>query len=99
MEALIVNEKELNQARAEVFKALGHPARMAMVDRLRRGEACVCELRDLVGLDMSTVSKHLAVLRAARVVSTRREGSWIRYSLRLTCVDTFLSCLDNVLKS
>ena len=56
-------------ARAEIFKALGHPARLTMVTALGTEERCVCDLQELVGSDMSTVSKHLAVLRAVGVRS------------------------------
>lgn len=85
-------------ARAEVFKALGHSARLLMVEALREGEKCVCDLRDLVDLDMSTVSKHLTVLKKAGVVEGRKKGNWVYYSLRLHCLDTFLSCLDSFLE-
>ena len=56
-------------AQARIFKALGHPSRLLMVDALREGEKCVCDLQALVGDDMATISKHLAVLREAGVVS------------------------------
>ncbi len=93
---LILNERR-NLARAEVFKALGHPARLAMVDALRDGDKCVCDLRELVDLDMSTVSKHLSVLKRAGIVEGRKQGNWVWYSLNLGCLDTFLGCLDGFL--
>lgn len=79
--------------RAAVFKALGHPARLLMVDALREGELCVCHLQDMVGSDMSTISRHLAVLRNAGVVESRREGTNIYYRLCLVCVSSMLDCL------
>ena len=51
------------RAQAQVFKALAHPGRLLMVDELSRGERCVCELAELVGAEMPTVSRHLAQLR------------------------------------
>lgn len=78
---------------AAVFKALGHPARLLMVDALRNGELCVCDLQDMVGSDMSTVSRHLSVLRTAGVVESRREGTNIYYRLSLPCVPGMLDCL------
>ena len=54
-------------ARAEIFKALGHPARLAMVVAMGDRERCVCDLQEVVGLDMSTVSKHLSILRKAGI--------------------------------
>ncbi|GAB7022202.1 ArsR/SmtB family transcription factor [Salidesulfovibrio brasiliensis] len=80
---------------ADVFKALGHPARLAMVCELFEGEQCVCRLRDLVGLDTSTVSRHLSVLRQAGVVRSRKQGNWAYYALELECVKHFVQCLSH----
>ena len=53
----------------QIFKALAHPARLMIVDELtEHDERCVCELSDLVGSDLSTVSRHLSVLRGAGIV-------------------------------
>lgn len=79
--------------RAKVFKALGHPSRLLMVEALGNGEKCVCELRELVGSDMSTVSKHLSILKEAGIVQDTRRGTNIYYSLRLQCVTGFLRCV------
>jgi ArsR family transcriptional regulator len=67
--------------RADAFKALGHPARLFMMQTLAEGEHCVCELQEMVGLDVSTVSKHLSVLRNAGLVVDRREGTKVFYGL------------------
>lgn len=77
---------------AKIFKALGHPSRLLMVDALRSGEKCVCELRELVGDDMSTISRHLAVLREAGVVTSEKRGTNIYYGLKLDCLGRFLEC-------
>lgn len=77
---------------AKIFKALGHPSRLLMVDALRFGEKCVCEIRELVGDDMSTISRHLAILREAGVVTSERRGTSIYYRLKLACLGTFLEC-------
>lgn len=77
---------------AKIFKALGHPSRLLMVDALRDGEKCVCELRELVGVDMSTISRHLAVLREAGVVTSDKRGTNIYYKLKLNCLGKFLEC-------
>lgn len=69
-----------------------------MVDALRDGEKCVCDLQALVGDDMSTVSRHLSVLREAGVVSTEKRGTNIYYSLALCCLDTFLSCTSKIVE-
>lgn len=81
------------QSQAQVFKALGHPARLQMVSALEDGEQCVCQLTDLVGLDISTISKHLAVLTAARVLVSEKRANKVFYRLRTPCVLKVLTCL------
>lgn len=79
--------------RAAIFKALGHPARLQMVEVLRGGERCVCELVDVSSGGWSTVSRHLSVLKAAGVVEDEKRGLQVYYKLTLPCVGTFLDCL------
>ena len=86
------------EARAKVFKGLAHPARLAMLQALARGERCVCELQELVGSDMSTVSKHLALLKETGVVSSRRQGNQAYYRLEMGCLPQFLNCVDAFLR-
>lgn len=85
-------------AQARIFKALGHPSRLLMVDALREGEKCVCDLQILVGDDMSTVSKHLAVLREAGVVASEKRGTSMYYRLAFNCLDNFLRCTGDLVE-
>ena len=87
------------EAKANVIKALAHPSRLMMVEALVEGEKCVCELTKLVGSDISTVSKHLAILREAGIVEDRKVGQWVFYSLRVPCIVSFLGCVDDVMES
>lgn len=66
---------------ADVFKLLGDPTRVRLVDALTHGERCVCDLASLVGLTESAVSHQLRLLRAARLVRVRRAGRLAFYSL------------------
>jgi len=84
--------------KANVLKALAHPTRLFIIDELAREERCVNELTELVGADMSTVSKHLSVLKSAGVVVTEKRGTQVCYSLRSSCVLHFFECIDKVLK-
>jgi len=84
--------------RARVMKALAHPSRLFIVDELSRGERCVCELTEMIGADVSTVSKHLAVLREAGLVLDERRGVQIFYRLRVPCILNFFGCLEAVLE-
>ncbi len=87
------------EARAEVIKALAHPSRLFMADVLAQGERCVCELTEMVGADMSTVSKHLSIMKNAGVVEMEKRGSMVFYRLRTPCLLNFLSCVESVVKS
>lgn len=90
--------RERYDARAGVMKALAHPSRLYIVDELSRGERCVHELTDAIGSDMSTVSKHLSVLKASGIVRDEKRGSEVYYSLRMSCVVDFFGCLEAVLR-
>jgi DNA-binding transcriptional ArsR family regulator len=83
---------------AKLLKALAHESRLMIIDRLSRGECSVGNLRDLVGGDLSTVSKHLALLRAYGIVEDRREGTSVYYRLLTPCVCNFFTCATQVLK-
>ena len=69
------------EAVADVFKLLGDPTRVRLVDALTHGERCVCDLANLAGLSESAVSHQLRLLRAARLVRVRRSGRQAFYSL------------------
>ncbi len=69
------------RAGAELLRALAHPARLQIAVELDRGDRCVHELVEALGLAQPTVSQHLQVLRAARVVTGLRVGREMRYSL------------------
>lgn len=88
-----VDTKQRKQ-RAAVFKALGHPARLRIVEELLDGERCVCELVDVSTGGWSTVSRHLSVLKTAGIVEDEKRGLQVYYKLALPCVGTFLDCLS-----
>ncbi len=83
---------------ARMLKALAHESRLLIVDRLSHGECSVGDLRELVGSDLSTVSKHLALLRAHGIVEDRREKTTVYYRLITPCVCNFFTCATQVLK-
>lgn len=83
---------------ARILKALANESRLKIVNRLSRGECSVGALTDLVGSDRTTVSKHLAVLRAHGIVADRRDGNVVYYTLLTPCVMTFFSCATQVLR-
>ena len=87
------------QARARIIKAMAHPTRLFIVDELSRGERCVCELTEMIGADMSTVSKHLSLLKSAGIVQDNKRGAQVYYSQRCPCVLDFFRCVEGVLKT
>ncbi len=64
-----------------VFKALSDPNRLRIVKMLGERELCVCEIRDVLGLSTSTVSKHLTILRDAGLILDAKDGKWVNFRL------------------
>ena len=87
------------EARAKIVKAMAHPTRLFIVDELSRNPKCVCELTEMIGKDMSTVSKHLAVLKGVGIVQDEKRGSQVYYTLRVPCVLNFFGCVESVLRT
>jgi DNA-binding transcriptional ArsR family regulator len=71
-----------HQFKAQFFKTLAHPARLAILEHLRNGEKSVNELQTLLDADQSTISQQLARLRGGNLVGTRKEGTTVYYSVR-----------------
>lgn len=86
-------------AKAKILKALAHQTRIYMVEKLARGEKCVCEFVGETGLDFSTVSKHLSLLKDAGIVRDDKRGQKVFYQLRVPCITNFLGCIETVIKS
>ena len=85
----------------EVFKALGDPVRMRIVRMLAdNGEMCVCKIIPEIGMSQPAVSHHLGVLKNAGLVSPRKEGLWIHYSLiRSTLCEVAMASIEDLLGS
>ncbi len=90
--------REVFRQQARVLKALANESRLMIVNRRAQGECSAGELTTLIGDDQSTVSKHLAVLRAHGIVDDRREGSVVIYRLLTPCVVNFFACATQVIK-
>jgi len=90
------NSQDRYDALARILKALAHPTRLFLVEQLKDGEKCVCELQTLVNANISTVSRHLAILRNAGIVFDDRRGSKVFYSLRSRQAIDLLSGLSDM---
>ncbi len=85
-------------AKAELVKALAHPLRLAIVEFLADGERCVCEIAELAGAERSNISRHLALMVRAGVLSNRKQGLQVYYSLRCRCIGEFMRCVTDLLR-
>ena len=90
--------KKLYEMKAEVLAALAHPIRLRIVEVLRDGEQCVCDIAEHVAAERSNVSRHLAVMLRAGILDHRKDGLRMMYRLRCPCVLEFTSCLTRVLR-
>jgi len=86
------------EARAKVLKALAHPSRLYIVEELDKGERCVCDFAEAIGADISTVSKHLSVLKQAGIVIDEKRGNQVFYRLRVPCILNFFGCVETVME-
>jgi DNA-binding transcriptional ArsR family regulator len=87
---------ELGRFKAEFFKALAHPLRIAVLDALRNGELGVTGLSTLLGVEQSTLSQQLAVLRGRGIVAGRKEGLNVYYSVRDSTVFRLLDVAKEI---
>ncbi len=88
----------LFEKQAEIAKAIGHPLRIAIVDFLKDGEQCVCDIADYLGSERSNVSRHLSVMVGTGILEHRKEGLKVIYRLKCACIVDFFSCVTGVLK-
>ena len=90
--------KDRIEARAKIFKALSHPSRVYIIEELIKGERCICEFAGLLNVDKSTVSKHFAILKEAKVINTVKQGTSVICSLRMPCIKNFFCCTEEIIK-
>jgi len=83
---------------AKVLKALSHPTRLWMVEKLAKKELCVCVFNEQLDMDFSTISKHLTVLKEAGIVTFEKRGKQVFYRLKMTCVLNFIACIKGTIK-
>lgn len=96
---MVAEHKQLLfEKQAEIVKAIAHPLRMAIVDFLKDGEQCVCDIAEHVDSERSNVSRHLSVMVNAGVLGYRKEGLKVIYKLKTPCILDFFSCITACLK-
>ena len=88
----------LFEKQAQIAKAVAHPLRIAILEILKDGEQCVCDIAEYVGSERSNVSRHLSVMVGAGILGHRKEGLKVIYNLKTPCILNFFSCVTGVLK-
>jgi len=96
---MYIKRKKHLEARAKVLKAMAHPSRLFIIEELEKGERCVCDLTEMIGVDVSTISKHLSVLKQAGLVVDDKRGNQVFYQLRVPCILNFFGCVESVLEA
>ena len=94
-----MENREIYKERAKILKAMAHPSRLLIIEELSKEKRCVNELAGLIEASMSTVSKHLSVLKSAGIVEDEKKGLQVFYMLRVPCVVDFFSCIESVMKT
>ncbi len=87
------------EARARILKALGNASRLLILEELAQGEKCVADLTQAVGSDVSTVSKHLSLLKSVGLVRDEKRGNQVFYRLLAPCVLSFFTCVESVMEA
>ena len=95
---LDAEKRLLFEKQAEIAKAIAHPLRIAVVDFLKDGEQCVCDIAEYVGSERSNVSRHLSVMVNAGILEYRKEGLKVIYKLKTPCILDFFSCTTACLR-
>jgi ArsR family transcriptional regulator len=90
--------RELIELRAEILKALGQPTRLKIIDFLRDGERCVCEIFPAIGEEQSNTSRHLNMMLAAGVLSRRKDGLKIYYAIKHPEILEVLDIITGIVK-
>jgi len=85
------------QIRANILKALAHPTRIKILEMLREGEKCVCEMLPFLNLEQPNVSQHLSILRNSGIVEAKKRGPSVFYRLKNEKLAQILALLDQII--
>jgi len=87
-----ISEEIQYEPAAKLFRILGHPMRLAIIEALHERPWCVCELAEKMGLNKSVTSKHLSSLKSVGIIDMRREGTQVNCTLVMPCVLDMMHC-------
>jgi ArsR family transcriptional regulator len=89
-------DKEFYKLKTNIIKALANPVRLMIIDYLREGEKCVCEIVEQLNEEQSNISKSLGILKSNGLIKDRIDGLNVYYRLNLCCINEFFCCLDKL---
>ena len=92
--APLVELKANASQRSSIVKAMAHPTRLLVMESLMRGEQCVNDLTAMAGCDVTTLSKHLAVMKKAGLLVCEKRGLNVYYQIACPCFADFFRCID-----
>ncbi|UCE99289.1 MAG: winged helix-turn-helix transcriptional regulator [Planctomycetota bacterium] len=96
---MLSKEKQLLfEKQGEIAKAIAHPLRIAILNFLKDGPQCVCDIAEYIGSERSNVSRHLSLMTKAALLEHRKEGLKVIYKLKTPCILDFFSCVTACLK-
>jgi len=99
MRLRLSQRKSSAKERSAVLKAMAHPTRLLFMELLLDGEQCVCDLTEAAGCDITTVSKHLAVMKKAGLLVCEKRGLQVFYRIACPCFVEFFRCIDLITDS
>ncbi|MBO8137936.1 MAG: winged helix-turn-helix transcriptional regulator [Desulfotomaculum sp.] len=91
-------KEKISQLKADMFKAIAHPTRIRILELLKDGELCVCEIFEKLNVEQANTSQHLAVLKKQDILKSRKEGLRVIYSIKYPEVIEILEIADKILK-
>lgn len=83
---------------AATFKAMAHPSRLSIIAKLQEKECCVCELNEIIACDVSTLSRHLTVLKNAGLIEDRKSGNFVFYRLCCACIGEIFQKMETFIE-
>jgi len=90
-------EEKLTQNKADILKAMAHPTRINILESLREGERCVCEIIEMVDSEQSNTSQHLAQLKRMGIISSRKDGLKVIYRVNYDEIYAILDTLEKII--
>ncbi|MTI81069.1 MAG: winged helix-turn-helix transcriptional regulator [Firmicutes bacterium] len=91
-------ENQIAQLKADLFKAISHPTRIRILDLLKDGELCVCDIFEQLNVEQANTSQHLSLMKKQGVLQSRKEGLRVIYSIKHPEIIELIEAADKILK-